>query len=228
MWPDASTAIERGGAASRCPAPLVRLSPRRWVRVLPLLAIVLAAGCGSTTPDGPPAPVLSAPAAAAEHPVPVAIRIPSIDVNGSDVAPMGLQASGSMQVPPLDKPLELGYYCPASPGHCGAPMPGEIGPAVLLAHINGHGPGLFAHLADVKRGDAFEVDRSDGQTAVFRVREVQIVDKDQFPTKQVYGDTVGPEARLITCGPNDLDRVHHRYKDQTIVYADLTELRPTK
>lgn len=196
-------------------------------RLLPLLAAALVAGCGPAAPDGPPAPILSAPAAA-EHPVPVAIRIPGIGVDGRDVAPMGLQADGAIEVPPLDKVDQLGYYCPASPGHCGAPMPGEIGPAVLLAHINGKGePGLFAKLADVKRGDAFEVDRSDGQTAVFRVREVQIVDKDKFPSKKVYGDTVGPEARLITCGPNELDHVAHRYRDQTIVYADLTELRPT-
>jgi LPXTG-site transpeptidase (sortase) family protein len=202
---------------------------RRSAGLLATLAVVLVSGCGNEAASGPPAPVLSAPSAPAEHPVPTAIRIPSIGVDGRDVAPMALQADGSIQVPPLDRVGQLGYYCPASPGQCGAPMPGEVGPAVLLAHINGKGgAGLFAKLADVKRGDAFEVDRSDGQTVSFRVREVQIVDKDEFPSQKVYGNTVGPEARLITCGPGDLDHVAHNYKQQTIIYADMTQMRPTK
>jgi hypothetical protein len=50
------------------------------------------------------------------------------------------------------------------------------------------------------------------------VRRVDQVAIGQFPTDAVYGDTAGPELRLITCG-GTFDRATHSYRDNVIVYA---------
>ncbi|MFJ6246404.1 MULTISPECIES: hypothetical protein [unclassified Streptomyces] len=60
------------------------------------------------------------------------------------------------------------------------------------------------------------------RTAVLRVRELEQVDEDAFPTAKVYGDTTRPELRLITCGGELLDG--HR-PDDIILYADLVAVR---
>ena len=54
---------------------------------------------------------------------------------------LGLQADGSMQVPPA--PFPAGWYT-------GSPTPGELGPAVLAGHVHwNEQPGVFADLVRV-------------------------------------------------------------------------------
>ena len=82
--------------------------------------------------------------------------------------------------------------------------------------------GGFARLADVESGDQVLVTRSDGITVVYRVDRVDAVDKGAFPTVAVYGPTVGPELRLITCGgPFDADV--RSYEDNIVVYGHAVE-----
>jgi hypothetical protein len=50
--------------------------------------------------------------------------------------------------------------------------------------------------------------------------EVQVSEKN-FPTDEVYGDTDGPELRLITCG-EVFDKSARSYQDNIIVFASLT------
>ena len=49
---------------------------------------------------------------------------------------------------------------------------------------------------------------------------MQAYPKDDFPTLEVYGNTDGPELRLITCG-GEFDRGTGHYVDNTVVYASL-------
>ena len=86
--------------------------------------------------------------------------------------------------------------------------------------------GAFAKLSKVKVGDTIEVSRSDGKVAVFTVYKVMIFQKANFPTRDIYGDTTTPELRAITCGPSDLDRAAGSYRQQTVVKARLTSLKP--
>ncbi|MEI5101560.1 sortase [Streptomyces sp. PmtG] len=74
------------------------------------------------------------------------------------------------------------------------------------------------NVAKVKVGDEILVPRADGDTAAFRVRAIQQVDKKDFPTHKVYGATDRPELRLLTCGGPIKDG--HR-TDNIILYADL-------
>lgn len=160
---------------------------------------------------------------------PTAIRIPSIGVNNHQMMQVGLNPDRSLEVPPLSEPLLVGWFKLG-------PLPGEKstcsfsagcpGSSIMGAHVNANGvQGAFAKLAQVKTGAVVEVDRSDGQTAVFKVTRVQIIKKSAFPTKSVYGDTTGPELRLLTCGPGAV--VNGSYLSQTIVYATLTSLKPS-
>lgn len=203
---------------------------RRLALVVPLLALT---ACGQGSPGLPPdLSVAPPPSSAAPVPargaIPVAIRIPAIQAATTDVKPLGLDKSGALEVPPLSKPEEAGWYCPDGLPKCGAPMPGAIGPTIMAAHINAGGKlGAFAHLAQAKIGDTVEVDRVDHTTAVFTVTDVKIFPKAKFPTQSIYGDTTDPELRLITCGPNDLDTKAHSYRDQTAVWAKLTTIQPT-
>ena len=189
--------------------------------------VVLVVGCG-TEPAPPPASGATS-SAGDDTATPTAIRIPSIGVDGRDIIPLGLLVDGSMQTPPLSKPLQAGWYCPASPPKCGSPTPGEVGPAVVAAHVDAnHHLGLFYRLREVKAGATVEVERSDGKVAVFKVTEVEILKKAAFPSAKVYGNTPGPELRLITCGPGELQTLPdgtRSYVNQTIVYATLTDLR---
>jgi sortase (surface protein transpeptidase) len=103
----------------------------------------------------------------------------------------------------------------------GAPRPGAPGPAVVLGHVNGGGAaGIFARLHELTGGDEVLVRRTDGTTARFTVTRVDQVAKEHFPTEEVYGDTEGPELRLITCG-GSFDRDAGSYRDNVIVYATL-------
>jgi sortase (surface protein transpeptidase) len=90
---------------------------------------------------------------------------------------------------------------------------------VILGHVNGGGhPGVFLRLHELAAGDRVQVTRTDGGTDTFVVRRTLTVPKNQFPTDEVYGDTAGPELRLITCG-GSFDKAAHSYRDQVIVYA---------
>lgn len=142
---------------------------------------------------------------------PARVRIPAIGVD-SELVGLGLQDDGRMQVPPGAFPA--GWYI-------GAPTPGELGPAVLAGHVDyGGSAGVFARLSDLNPGDAIDVVRQDGSTAVFHVTSVEQHPKDAFPTAAVYGDIDHAGLRLITCG-GPFDRRARSYEDNVVVFAEF-------
>jgi hypothetical protein len=150
---------------------------------------------------------------------PTTVSVPSIGATSS-LMDLGQNSDGSLAVPPLSNPMQAGWYDKS-------PTPGEIGPSVILGHINGDGkPGIFYKLKDVKAGDQVMVARKDGQTAVFTVSHIDTVPKAAFPADQVYGDTPDSELRLITCG-GVFDPAARSYEANVIVYANFTEVRRT-
>ncbi|MER6202770.1 class F sortase [Streptomyces sp. NPDC001586] len=206
-------------------------------RARPLLAAVLLAaaltGCG-TAGSSAPAPGAAAPSAAASAappsvsptaapaaPVaaaplpasrPVRVRIPAAGVDASPLLGLGLAADGTVEVPSVADGDKIGWYTKGV-------TPGETGPAVLIGHFDtARGPAVLKDVARVRVGEEITVARADGSTAVFRVRELEQVDKKAFPTAKVYGDTTRPELRVITCGGEITDG--HR-PDNIILYADL-------
>ena len=144
-----------------------------------------------------------------QAPAPTAVRIPSIDVNASTV-PLGLQNDGTIEVP--EDFSQTGWWRDG-------PEPGEIGPAVILGHVDSYdGPAVFFQLGQLAVGDPIHIDRADGSTVSYVVDRIEQHHKDSFPTTAVYGPTDGSELRLVTCG-GTFDRDVRSYQDNLIVFA---------
>ena len=144
------------------------------------------------------------------RPAPVGLEVPSIGVRVTGLIDLGLAPSGEMEVPA--DAVTAGWFDLG-------PTPGELGPAVIAAHVNyAKVPELFARLHETAVGDAIAVTRADGSTATFIAYRVQRFAKSAFPTEDVYGNTNGPELRLITCG-GAFDRASGNYSDNVVVFA---------
>ncbi|WP_218938344.1 class F sortase [Modestobacter altitudinis] len=152
--------------------------------------------------------------------LPTRLEIPAIGVT-SDLLQLGLNADNTVEVPPLSKDSRAGWYEYS-------PTPGQIGPAVLLGHVDSaeYGPGVFFELGALQPGESVAVSRADGSTALFKVDRVASYPKDEFPTDDVYGDTAGPELRLITCG-GTFDPDSDSYLYNVIVFASFIGPRST-
>jgi hypothetical protein len=146
---------------------------------------------------------------------PTRLQIPAIGVD-TDLIPLGLGASGALEVPPAGFPA--GWYT-------GAPTPGELGPAVITGHIDWNGPGVFFALRSLTPGAVVTVWRADGSTAVFTVTEVAEYGKADFPTELVYGGLDYAGLRLITCGGKFNRRAGH-YEDNIVAFASLVASTP--
>lgn len=187
-----------------------------WITLL--LSVTGAAAFGPAGADSaPPPPAAPAPVVPATSvpgdPHPIGIAIPSIRV-ASSLVPLGLNADGSVQVPPIERPGQAGWYD-------GGPGAGEVGPFVVLGHVDSYTEaGVFYRLRDLRAGDRIEIDRRDGSRVTYLVDRVERFPKDEFPTGAVYGDAPRPEIRLITCG-GDFDESRRSYEDNLIVFGHL-------
>ncbi|RSM39861.1 class F sortase [Amycolatopsis balhimycina DSM 5908] len=189
---------------------------------LAVLVLTFGGGPGPSTaqPAGQPVEVTPEPGAGDQDVLaampksePVSIDIPKIGAHSS-LIPLGLNADNTIQVPPVTTPLQAGWYTYA-------PTPGEVGPAVVLGHVDGnHQKGIFFRLKELAAGDRVSVARKDGTTAQFEVTKVHQVPKKDFESEGVYNDTADAELRLITCG-GVFDRSAHNYVDNIVVYARL-------
>ncbi len=181
------------------------------------LLVVALAGCGSAA-SAPRSSDGHRPAAAGvssslflPRSEPTRVIIPSLDVNVRTIE-LGLRPNGTMEVPATG--ALAGWYS-------GAPTPGELGPAVIAAHVRWQGvQGVFADLRKLDPGDQVGVRRADGSTALFEVLRIEQYAKSRFPTQEVYGDIQHAGLRLITCG-GDVDPQTGDYSDNVVVYAGL-------
>lgn len=144
----------------------------------------------------------------AERSIPLQIQIPSISVD-SKIIQLGLEKDGTMSVP-ADGSLSSWYKY--------SPTPGEVGPSVIVAHVDWKGKqGVFFHLKSVKVGAVVKVRRADGSTQIFKVERIAAFKKNRFPTHQIYGNVAYAGLRLITCdGFNFKSR---KYEDNFVVFA---------
>ncbi len=127
---------------------------------------------------------------------------------------LDLNADGSVQVPPLSDHDLAGWYDRSA-------MPGAEGTSVILGHVDDYaGPSIFFSIKNLRPGDAIDVVRADGVTAVFTVDGVQKAAKTSFPSSAVYGNVAYPALRLVTCGGR-FDPKTGEYLDSIVVYAHL-------
>lgn len=170
--------------------------------------------------SGPSAPPNTGPApgvfpAASD---PTVLDIPSIGVHTGHLVGLRLSADGTLQAPA--RFTDVGWYT-------GGPTPGELGPAVLGAHVDSHsGPAVFFRLGELRPGARVVVTRADGSVVTFVVDRVAEYAKSAFPTALVYGNSSNrAEIRLITCG-GAFDRSTGHYVDNIVVFGHLIRWSP--
>ncbi|MGW6097221.1 class F sortase [Streptomyces sp. NPDC055157] len=149
----------------------------------------------------------------AEQPAaPTQVAIPLIGVTSS-LMRLGLNADGTVEVPPAEKGMTAGWYT-------GGAIPGERGAAVVIGHNDTRfGRAVFHDLKKIGKGADIVIRNERGQVAHFTVTGTESVSKKAFPTKKVYGATDDRVLRLITCD-GALDAQGHPV-DNLIVYATL-------
>jgi Sortase domain len=172
----------------------------------------------STTAAPTPTTAPAQPAMASVGPflgasAPTRLDIPSIGVHAGDLVGLGIGTDGALTPPQTAQ--QVGWYT-------GGPTPGQLGPAVIGAHVDSkQGPGVFYRLGATRPGDQVTVTRADGTTTTFVVDKVATYPKDHFPTEEVYrGAFDRSEIRLITCG-GTFDPVKH-YLGNVVVFGHLT------
>jgi hypothetical protein len=166
-----------------------------------------------TRPASPAQPPRSAVGRFLPASTPKVLDIPSVGIHSSNFVGLQVAKDGVLNVP--GSADEVGLYADG-------PTPGQLGPAVLGAHVDStHGPGVFYRLGAVQRGAKIHLTRQDGSRLTFSVDKVAVYPKDAFPTDQVYyGDFTRSEIRLVTCG-GTFDPVKH-YLGNVVVFAHLT------
>jgi sortase family protein len=150
---------------------------------------------------------------------PQQLSIPAIKVR-APIMDVGRAADGSVDVPPLKRHNEAGWFD-------GGPTPGQFGPALIVGHADTRtGPSVFFKLGRLKPGQQIEVSRADGSVAVFEINSVEHFDKDKLPVQRVYGDYSRPSLRLMTCGGDWLGG-DQGYADNIVVFASLVAAKHT-
>ncbi|MFE9777248.1 class F sortase [Streptomyces sp. NPDC005775] len=157
---------------------------------------------GPEAKDTPPAKTAAQP--------PVHVSIPSLGVN-SDIMRLGLNTDGTVEVPPAEKGMTVGWYT-------GGSVPGEPGPAVLIGHNDTRfGRAVFHDLKKIAEGADISVRDGKGTEVHFTVTGRETASKTAFPTARVYGPTKDRVLRLVTCD-GAFDAQGHPV-DNLIVYA---------
>ncbi|MEW2179208.1 class F sortase [Streptomyces sp. NPDC005406] len=191
---------------------------------LALAALPALAGCSDASPPKSPAAAAHAsptagrpdpgatgtPSAKARVQPPVHVSIPSLGID-SDIMRLGLNTDGTVEVPPAEKGMTVGWYT-------GGSMPGEPGPAVLIGHNDTRfGRAVFHDLKKIVKGADITVRDEKGTEVRFEVTGRETASKTAFPTARVYGPTDDGALRLITCD-GAFDAQGHPV-DNLIVYA---------
>lgn len=167
------------------------------------------AGHGAQAPQGsayetPKGPLL-------QRSRPTKVSLPGLGVS-APIIDLSLRSDRRMEVP--DNGTDAGWFT-------SSPTPGELGPAVIAAHVTHRSkPAVFFELGSMRKGDRIQVARADGTTATFAVTEVAQYPKSDFPGEKVYGSVDHAALRLITCG-GVLNGETGSHVDNVVVYADL-------
>ena len=206
--------------------------PARLAAALGLVVVLSGCSGGEAQDDRSPEPSVStapavpaSPSTASSTPspgqdpvvlpesMPTSVRIPAIGTD-SELLHLGLRDNGSLEVPPTGPGSPASWYDKS-------PTPGELGPSILLGHVNEEdgSDGVFAGLRDLQPGDEIQIEREDGSTATFAVDYGEAYPKDDFATEKVYGNTDDAQLRLITCDGYDPET--GLWDDNYVVYATL-------
>jgi Sortase domain len=140
---------------------------------------------------------------------PVAMSLPNVP--GIPVVPVGVLASGALQLP--EKPTVLGWYAAgAAPGE-------DAGAAVLAGHLDSAslGPGPLVQLFDLEIGDLLQVADAAGG-----IHRYSVVSRTSYPKAalppEIFRRDGPPQLTVVTCG-GAFDTTRRHYADNIVVVA---------
>ncbi len=146
--------------------------------------------------------------------IPQKVQIPSINVD-TNIEEVGNDKEGRMDVP-KDADNTAWY----KPGF----LPGQTGNAVLAGHYDKKdgSPAVFWDLNKLQKGDKITVIDDKGEKQTFSVIKLAKYPYDNFPLKEVFGDSEKPMLNLITCQGTWNDK-SNTYAERLVVYAQLDQ-----
>ncbi len=146
---------------------------------------------------------------------PTRIAIPQlgIDQDLTELAVIGR----TLQVP--DDYDDIGWWG-------GGPVPGRQGSAVVVGHVDSPtGPAVFYQLSGITPGTKVQISLENGSRAAFAVTDVEVFDKNSFPSSRVYQSRGRPGLFLVTCG-GTFDTETKQYSSNVVVSARLIDRIP--
>ena len=180
----------------------VRAAPTAAVADLPFSSPVTVAGI-----------VQRRPSATGQLPdqaafAPVRISVPRLGIDGP-VVPVGIASDRQLDVPAA---LTAGWYRHSA-------LPGGAGAAVIAAHVDYSGkPGLFFDLRLTAVDDEIVLQASNGTLRTYRVTSVQLYDKTELPSTELFRSDGEHGLHLVTCG-GTFDPVTRSYRGNQVVTA---------
>jgi sortase A len=146
---------------------------------------------------------------------PTLLTIPKIGVNAA-VKSMGITSDGKMAVP--DNYTDVGWFAAA-----GTTIPGNIGNAVLGAHVDSGGTkkttsGVFKNLDKLVAGDTIDITDKNGNVFHFKVASTKIYAYNSTTTAEVFGHADASHLNLITCHGVWLPKAG-TYNERLVVFA---------
>lgn len=196
-------------AALREPAPVTARATANSVSISPTI-----------TERGKPEP-LAGPyqsleiATTPQAPAPVRLIAEAIGVDATIIS-LGLDGgTGQMEVP--NDVRDVGWY-----RH--GPGPGEVGSALLAAHVDGYGQGsgVFFDLKALEPGDEVRIVDADGAEQLFIVGARATYHKDELPLDVLFSRGGHPVLTLVTCG-GGFNQTSRSYDSNVVVYAVPSE-----
>lgn len=130
--------------------------------------------------------------------MPWKINLKSIQRDGY-IQPVGIDQHGDIAVP--SNVLMAGWYI-------NSVKPGDAGLSIVTGHRDGRiRPGIFRHIGNLKKGDAFEITYGDGSIRKFEVVDVRIKSiEDTYELMYEKREDIERQLNLIGCtGTYDKD-----------------------
>ena len=141
------------------------------------------------------------------------LRIPSLDIY-SRIKPLGVK-DGTIDAPWNIN--DVGWYD-------GSTRPGNSrGSSLLLGHISGWSdPGVFKHLASLKPGEQFEVEKGSGEKIRYEVVNSRSIPIEQIEMSEILSTEVSGvhDLKLMTCS-GKYNKDTEKYAERMVVYAKI-------
>lgn len=139
---------------------------------------------------------------------PVRVIIPSINLDTSIIG-MGINSKGELDVPSGDT-NNVGWFS-------GGPRPGQVGSAVLDAHVFA----AFENLKYAKIGDEVIIETDGGTRLRFIIEESTVYKLSDITSHMLFGRNDARRLNLITCAGNP---VGDTYSHRLVVYTRFVEV----